>query len=99
MGALKRLCRDLKTRPRLVLEYGYQEASHVDVYSDTDHAGCIRTRKSTSGGCMMVGHHVIKTWSATQATISLSSGEPSTTEWCAPRGLHLDTGRCLPTWA
>ena len=24
---------------------------------------------------MMVGHHVIKTWSATQATVSLSSGE------------------------
>ena len=75
MCALKRLCRYLKTRPRLVLKYGYQEATHVDVYSDTDHAGCIRTRKSTSGGCMMVGHHVIKTWSATQATISLSSGE------------------------
>jgi hypothetical protein len=75
MSALKRLCRYLKDRPRLIFKYGYQRASHVDTYSDTDHAGCVRTRKSTSGGCMMVGSHIIKTWSATQATIALSSGE------------------------
>ena len=47
----------------------------INVYSDTDWAGCPRTRKSTSGGCLMVGNHVIKTWSSTQASLALSSGE------------------------
>ena len=75
MTALKKLCRYLRTRQRLVLIYDYQSATHLDVYSDTDHAGCIRTRKSTSGGCLMVGRHIIKTWSATQACVALSSGE------------------------
>ena len=47
----------------------------IDVYSDSDWAGCIRTRKSTSGGVMMLGNGVVKTWSSTQTTIAQSSGE------------------------
>ena len=35
----------------------------------------MKTRKSTSGGCLMLGAHLIKSWSSTQASISLSSGE------------------------
>ena len=43
---------------------------------DTDWAGCLRTRKSTSGGCVILGHsHVIKTWSSAQKHITLSSCE------------------------
>ena len=45
------------------------------MYVDTDHAGCLETRKSTSGGIVMHGWHNIKTWSATQQVIALSSGE------------------------
>ncbi len=45
------------------------------MYTDTDWAGCARTRKSTSGGCIMLGEHAIKTWSSTQTSVSLSSGE------------------------
>ena len=73
--ALKRLCRYLRSRQRLVLRYDYQRPTHIDTYSNTDHAGCARTRKSTSGGCVMVGRHIIKTWSATQACVAPSSGE------------------------
>ena len=41
-----------------------------------DWAGCPRTRKSTTGGMIMVGSHAIKTWSSTQAGgPKLSSGE------------------------
>ena len=32
-------------------------------------------RKSTSGGAAMYGWHCIRTWSSTQQTIALSSGE------------------------
>ena len=44
-------------------------------YSDSDWAGCKRTAKSTSGGVLMIGSHTIKTWSSTQKSITLSSGE------------------------
>jgi hypothetical protein len=45
------------------------------VWSDTDHAGCLETRKSTTGGIVMFGNHAIKHWASTQSLISLSSGE------------------------
>ena len=48
--ALKRLGRYLVGHKRLVFEYPWQEASGFDIYSDTDWAGCLKTRKSTSGG-------------------------------------------------
>jgi hypothetical protein len=73
--ALKRLCRYLVGRPRLVFRYPFQSAASIDCYSDTDWAGCARTRKSTSGGVILLGSHILKTWSSTQPTISLSSGE------------------------
>ncbi len=53
--ALKRACRFLNGRPRLVYTYPRQRAEYIDVYTDTDWAGCPRTRKSTSGGCVLLG--------------------------------------------
>ena len=73
--ALKRVGRHLEGHGRLVYRYDFQEAAKVDCYSDTDWAGCPRTRRSTSGGCLMLGRHLIKSWSTTQVPISLSSGE------------------------
>ncbi len=73
--ALKRVCRYLNKSPRLVYEFRQQSVSHVDVFTDTDWAGCPKTRKSTSGGCVMLGGHAVKHWSSTQQSISLSSGE------------------------
>ena len=56
--ALKRLGRYLVKRRRLVFLYPFQEEVEcMEVYADTDHAGCLRTRKSTSGGCVMLGAH------------------------------------------
>ena len=51
---------------------------HVDTvtaYSDANWAGCIQPRKSTSGGCLMLGSHLWKTWSKTQTSIALFSAE------------------------
>ena len=75
VAALKRLGRYLEGHRRLVFEYPWQEASGFEIYSDTDWAGCVKTRKSTSGGCMMLGRHLLKSWSSTQGLVSLSSGE------------------------
>ena len=73
---LKRLARYLVTAPRCVTHYVWQHPqATVDVFVDADWAGCKKTSRSTSGGAIMVGWHTIKTWSSTQATIALSSGE------------------------
>ena len=42
---------------------------------DSDWAGDHETRRSTSGGLIMLGDHCIKTWSTTQSSIALSSCE------------------------
>ena len=55
--------------------YDWQTVSNIDVYSDTDWAGCPRTRRSTTGGALVLGSHLIKSWSSTQADVALSSGE------------------------
>jgi hypothetical protein len=74
-NALKRLGRYLAGRRRLIYQYDFQRAGSLEVYSDTDWAGCPRTRRSTSGGCVMLGSHCLKSWSSTQPSVSLSSGE------------------------
>ena len=45
------------------------------VYSESDWAGCLRTRKSTSGGGVDIPGGILKTRSSTQASIAQSSGE------------------------
>lgn len=45
------------------------------VWTDSDFAGCTRARKSTSGGVIMHGTHLTKSWSITQAIIALSSAD------------------------
>ena len=74
-AALKRLGRYLVGRPRMVFRYVFQSASAVECYSDTDWAGCPKTRKSTSGGVILLGENILKAYSSTQLTVSLSSGE------------------------
>ncbi len=54
LQGLKRVGRYLEGQPRVLYEYRWQTAEGLEVYSDTDWAGCARTRKSTSGGCLMV---------------------------------------------
>ena len=75
LAALKRLGRYVREHRRLVYSYPWQSVSRVDTYSDTDWAGCLKTRKSTSGGCLMLGTHLLKSWASTQTSVSLSSGE------------------------
>ena len=99
--ALKRLSRYLLGRPRLILHFGWQEEPAVlDVFTDSDWAGCVKTRKSTSGGALMRGHHTLKTWCGTQATIALSSAEAEliaavrgAAEGLAVQSLMRDFGR------
>ena len=73
---LKRLARYLAGSPRMVYKFKWQTMPlALDCYVDTDFAGCKETRRSTSGGTIMIGSCLVKHWSKTQTTISLSSGE------------------------
>ena len=73
---LKRLGRYLINKSRVVAYFAYQEQPEaLDVYVDTDHGGCLATRKSTSGGIVMLGTHCLQAWSVNQQVIALSSGE------------------------
>ena len=76
LKALKRLGRYLLSHPRMVFRYDWQGfESDLCVYSDRDWAGCKTIGKSTSGGCVILGAHTVKTWSSTQSSVALSSGE------------------------
>ena len=77
LSKLKRLGRYYAGRPRLIYRFDFADkpVEHVDIYCDTDFAGCSVTRRSTSGGCILVSGCLVKHWSKTQSTIALSSGE------------------------
>ena len=73
---LKRAIRYIKGAPTRALEYVWQDKTNeIRTYSDSDWAGCVTTRKSSSGGVIMRGKHLICHWSSTQATIALSVAE------------------------
>ena len=75
-AALRRLCRYLLGAPRVVYDFHRLRGGEpLQVYADTDFAGCPHTRRSTSGGCALRGGHLLKHWSTTQKAITLSSGE------------------------
>ena len=73
---LKRGARYLKNKPRLIHLFPFQQTAHrLEVWCDADHAGCLRTRKSTTGYCIRIGESTTKTSCKGQAVIALSSGE------------------------
>ena len=73
---LVRLGRYLRGSPRCVMDYRWQGCAGAPLgYSDSDWAGDRKTGKSTSGGIIMLGCHLIKSWSRTQDSVTLSSAE------------------------
>ena len=73
---LKRAVRYLHGCDRLVQQFFQQDMpERLPVYTDSDFAGCQRTRRSTSCTQFFLGSHLVKCTSKTQAIVSLSSGE------------------------
>jgi hypothetical protein len=82
---LKRLGRYIKGRPRCIIDFPWSVGSPasekkivLDTYGDSDWADENTDRKSTSGGMMFSKGHLLRHWSSTQATQSLSSAEAET---------------------
>ena len=73
---LKKVAKFLMGRVAEVWRLCWQdEGQSVCVYTDSDWAGCRKTRKSSSGGLLMLGSHCIKAWCSTQGALALSSAE------------------------
>ena len=76
LEGLKRLVRYCAGRPRAELRYYVQsEPSVVQIYVDSDWAGCTESRKSTTGFVAMIGGHLVRHNSTLQTVVGLSSGE------------------------
>eukprot|EP00972_Heterocapsa_arctica_P093936 13854912-Heterocapsa_arctica.AAC.1 len=76
MTDLKRLARYLRLKPRVV-QYSPEQhlTDSITVFVDSDHARCLRTRKSTTGMVIQLGTHTLRTQNVTQSNVALSCGE------------------------
>ncbi|GJZ59044.1 retrovirus-related pol polyprotein from transposon TNT 1-94 [Tanacetum coccineum] len=73
--AVKRIFRYLKGTLNLGLWYPKGSGFDLKAYSDSDLAGCNLDRKSTSGGCQILGGKLV-CWSANkQSSMAMSSAE------------------------
>ena len=76
LAKLRKIGKYLLGKPRLVSKFVFQDMpSTITTFTDSDWAGCARSAKSTSGGAVCMGEHVIKTYCKQQKVIALSSAE------------------------
>ena len=72
---LKRVIRYVRGHPRCWNLMRWNSGNELKVLTDSDWAGDKESRKSTSGGCLLLGQNVIGHWSKMQSNVALSSGE------------------------
>ena len=75
-AGVKRVIRYLQRYPQaknVIHDLGDEEA--LKVWTDGDWAGDVVSRRSCSGGCIMLGGNLMHHWSKTQQSVALSSGE------------------------
>ena len=73
---MKKIARYLLNRDSVIGMFDWQDdPGYAHTASDSDWGGTSENRKSTSGGMWMLGSHGIKTWSASQGAVALSSAE------------------------
>ncbi|GJR45423.1 putative ribonuclease H-like domain-containing protein [Tanacetum coccineum] len=75
LGAVKRIFRYLKGKPKLGLWYPRVSLFDIEVYSDSDYAGANIDRKSTTGGCQFLGRKLISWKCKTQTIVATSTTE------------------------
>ena len=66
---IKRALRYLKGAPKLIYHYPWEgEIGKLTVYTDSDWGGDKERRRSTSGGVILHGRHLVGHWSKLQAS-------------------------------
>ncbi|KAJ9541528.1 hypothetical protein OSB04_028034 [Centaurea solstitialis] len=75
LTAVKRIFRYLKGTPSMGLWYSKDSGFDLTAYSDSDFAGCKIDRKSTTGGCHLLGGKLVSWTSKKQNSVSTSTAE------------------------
>nr|GEW21320.1 retrovirus-related Pol polyprotein from transposon TNT 1-94 [Tanacetum cinerariifolium] len=76
LTAVKRIFRYLKDTIHMGLWYPKDTGFKLTTFSDSDHAGCLDLRKSTSGGIQFLGGDKLVSWSSKkQDCTSMSSAK------------------------
>ena len=82
--AVKRILRYLKGTPNLGIWYPKKSGFNLIAYTDSDYAGSVVDRESTSGSCQFLGNRLISWYSKKQQTVSNSTAEAE----------YIDAGSC-----
>jgi hypothetical protein len=75
LTAVKRIMRYLKYSPNIGLWYPKGAQFELVGFSNSDYAGCKVDRKSTSGGCQLLGRSLVSWSSKKQNSMALSTAE------------------------
>ncbi|KAJ9547543.1 hypothetical protein OSB04_020086 [Centaurea solstitialis] len=75
LTAVKRIFRYLNGTPNLGLWYSKDSGFDLTAYSDSEFAGCKIDRKSTTGGCHLLGGKLVSWTSKKQNSVSTSTAE------------------------
>ena len=76
MRRLLNIGKHLIDNPRLVSKFAWQEwPTRVTAFTDSDWAGCVKTAKSTSGGAICLGEHLLKAYYRQPKVVALSQAE------------------------
>ncbi|GJU43782.1 retrovirus-related pol polyprotein from transposon TNT 1-94 [Tanacetum coccineum] len=72
LTAVKRIFRYLKDSINMGLWYPKDTGFELTAFSDSDHAGCLDSRKSTSGGIQFLGGDKLVSWSSKKQDCTLT---------------------------
>jgi hypothetical protein len=82
--AVKRIMRYLKYSPNIGLWYPKGGQFELVGFANSGYAGCKVDRKSTSGGCQLLGRSLVSWSSKKQNSVALSTAEAE----------YISTGSC-----
>ncbi|GJU04522.1 retrovirus-related pol polyprotein from transposon TNT 1-94 [Tanacetum coccineum] len=94
LTAVKRIFRYLKNTINMVLWYLKDTGFELTAFSDSDHAGCLDSRKTTSGGIQFLGGDKLVSWSLKKqdcTSMSLTEAEYVSLSACCAQVLWLRT--------
>ena len=79
---MKRLGRYLVGKGRVQVIFERQDKCNViDIWTDAVYAGCLETRKLTSGGLVIIGRHMTRAGQTLSQSLRCRPGRPSFTGW------------------
>ncbi|GJY88506.1 hypothetical protein Tco_0503134 [Tanacetum coccineum] len=91
---VKRIFRYLKNIINMGLWYSKDTSFKLTTFSDSDHAGCLDSRKSTSGGIQFLGGDKLVSWSLNNqdcTSMSLAEAEYASLSACCAQVIWLRT--------